>query len=54
MIKKEELEHIVAGVVRDVAELPDRTSPGDQPEMMLVSSDELGDIVRRHLEHATE
>jgi hypothetical protein len=33
MIKKAELENIVAGIVRDVAELPDRSSQTDQPEM---------------------
>lgn len=33
-------------IVRDVAELPDRTSPEDQPEMMMVTSEELLDIVR--------
>lgn len=33
-------------ILRDVAELPDRTSPLDQPEMMLVTRDELEKIVR--------
>lgn len=32
-------------IVRDVAELPDRTSPADAPEMMLVTSTELDRIV---------
>jgi hypothetical protein len=32
-------------IVRDVAELPDRTSPEDQPDMMLVTADELRSIV---------
>lgn len=32
-------------VIREVAELPDRTSPEDQPEMMLVSADELRTIL---------
>jgi hypothetical protein len=33
----------------DVAELPDRTSPDDQPEMMLVSAEELSQIIEGHL-----
>lgn len=37
-------------IVRDVAELPDRTSPEDRPEMMLVSVDELRGIVEAHAE----
>lgn len=32
-------------IVRDVAELPDRDSPDDWPEAMLVTSDELAAIV---------
>lgn len=36
-------------IVRDVQELPDRTSPDDQPEMMLVTTDELRRIVARHV-----
>ena len=36
-------------IVRDVAEIPDRCSPDDQPEMMLVTSDELTHIVMRRL-----
>lgn len=32
-------------VLRDVAELPDRNSPPDQPEMMLVTADELKAIL---------
>lgn len=40
---------IAALIVRDVAEIPDRCSPDDQPEMMLVTSDELTDIVMRRL-----
>lgn len=33
-------------IVRDVAELPDRTSPDDQPDMLLVTADELRGIIR--------
>lgn len=32
-------------IVREVAELPDRTSPEDAPDMMLVSADELRAVV---------
>lgn len=35
----------ITDVLRAVAELPDRNSPADQPEMMLVSADELRDIL---------
>ena len=35
-------------IIRAVAELPDRTSPDDQPEMMLVTADELAAILRAH------
>lgn len=35
----------VAEILVDVAELPDRTSPEDQPDMMLVTANELRDIV---------
>jgi len=38
----------IADAVRDVAELPDRDSPADQPEMMLVSADELTEILQRY------
>jgi hypothetical protein len=31
------------------AELPDRTSPDDRPEMMLVSADEMRSILLYHL-----
>ena len=36
-------------IIRDIAELPDRTSPSDQPEMMLVTEDELRVILERYL-----
>jgi len=47
--KAETVESIASRIVQDVAELPDRSSPDDQPEMMLVSSDELYGIVRECL-----
>lgn len=39
----------IALVVRDVAELPDRTSPDDWPEALLVTAEELREILERHL-----
>jgi hypothetical protein len=39
------VDALATAIVRDVAELPDRTSPDDQPEMMLVTSDELRNII---------
>jgi hypothetical protein len=35
----------ITTIIREVAELPDRDSPADQPEMMLVSADELREIL---------
>lgn len=35
----------ITTIIRDVAELPDRDSPADQPDMMLVSADELRTIL---------
>lgn len=47
----EEIAGDVAGrVCQLVADLPDRTSPDDQPEMMLVTGDELHDIVCQAVE----
>lgn len=41
------LERLIARIVLAVSELPDRTSPEDQPDMMLVTADELEAIVER-------
>lgn len=43
---------LIEAIVRDVAELPDRTSPTDWPDAMLVTSDELGGILADRLEQA--
>lgn len=44
----------IADVLRDVAELPDRSSPDDQPDMMLVTAEELREILEsRAPEQAT-
>lgn len=40
------IEQIAAQICREVAELPDRNSPADWPEAMLVTHDELNRIVR--------
>lgn len=40
---------LIDRVVRDVAELPDRNSPEDRPETMLVTRGELADIIRAAL-----
>lgn len=36
-------------IIQDVAELPDRTSPDDQPDMMMVTADELLTILINRL-----
>ncbi len=43
------LERAITLILQDVCELPDRTSPDDQPEMMLVTGTELDMLLRRHL-----
>lgn len=40
----------VDSIIRDICELPDRTSPEGQPDVMIVSDGELRDILWRHLE----
>jgi hypothetical protein len=37
-------------IVQDVSELPDRSSPDDWPEAMLVTSDELRRIITARIE----
>lgn len=46
-------EELADRICRDVADLPDRTSPDDQPEMMLVTGEELHGIVMNALEATT-
>lgn len=43
---------VIEEIIRDVAELPDRDSPKDWPEAMLVTSEELQLILERNLEPA--
>lgn len=38
-------QRVMDDIVREVAELPDRTSPEDRPDMMLVTADELRAIL---------
>jgi hypothetical protein len=47
--KTSEFDQFVSSVIRDVAELPDRTSPDDEPDMMLVTADELKVIICNRL-----
>jgi hypothetical protein len=42
-------ERIAEEIIREVSELPDRTSPADQPDMMLVTADELRGIILSNL-----
>jgi hypothetical protein len=50
--KTSEFDQFVNSVLNDVAELPDRTSPDDEPDMMLVTADELARIIRERLSEA--
>jgi len=40
---------LINSIIQDVAELPDRTSPDDQQDMMLVSEKELRTILEARL-----
>lgn len=50
--KDSEFDQFVNAVLRDVAELPDRTRPDDAPEIMLVTSEELKTILCARLNEA--
>jgi hypothetical protein len=50
--KPSEFDQFVNAVLREVAELPDRTSPDDEPDMMLVTADELKTIICTRLNEA--
>lgn len=43
------VEHAIERIIQDACELPDRTSPEDQPDMMLITGEELDMLLRRHL-----
>jgi hypothetical protein len=51
-VEVEPWSDVVRKIVQDVAELPDRTSPDDWPDAMLVTGDELFDIVHSRIEQA--
>lgn len=44
------IEEIVCHICNGVAELPDRNSPEGQPEMMLVTHEELEMLIRQAIE----
>lgn len=44
-----EVEKVIERVLQDVADLPDRTSPDDWPEAMLVTGEELSAILQEAL-----
>jgi hypothetical protein len=50
--KSSEFDRFIISVIGDVAELPDRTSPDDEPDMMLVTADELKTILCTRLAEA--
>lgn len=50
--KDSEFDQFVNSVINDVAELPDRTSPEDEPDMMLVTAEELKTILCTRLSEA--
>ncbi len=47
----ETADAFIAKVIQEVSELPDRTSPASQPDMMLVSAEELKQILSSALEN---
>lgn len=48
------LSEKIALIIRDVAELPDRTSPEDWPEALIVTGDELEEILIQHLSEKSQ
>lgn len=50
--KASEFDQFVNSVLNDVAELPDRTSPDDEPDMMLITAEELKTILCTRLAEA--
>lgn len=47
-----EFDQFVGSVINAVSELPDRTSPDDEPDMMLVTAEELKTILCTRLSEA--
>lgn len=48
------LSEKIALIIRDVAELPDRTSPEDWPDALIVTGDELEEILIQHLSEKSQ
>lgn len=44
-----DIEETIKNIIIDICELPDRTSPETQSNMLLVTQEELEDILRAHL-----
>lgn len=53
-VSRRQSPDVASLVIRDVAELPNRTSPEDWPEAMLVTAEELENILRARLSAARE
>jgi hypothetical protein len=47
-LKVSNVDSWIDSIVRDVSEIPDRNSPDDNPDMMLVTEKELRDIISDH------
>lgn len=47
---KPDVEKIAAAIARDIAELPDRTSPPDEPMLMLVTEREIMEIITPYID----
>lgn len=47
-------KRFISNIIQMVCEIPDRTSPDDQPEMMLVTGEDLDNIVSIAFERADE
>lgn len=45
MDNEQDTRVFIADILRDVCELPDRTSPYDDPDMLMVTYDELKSIL---------
>lgn len=51
-VSEERIREITNLIVRDIEELPDRTSPDDWPEALIVTNSELREIVSEHIRAA--
>ena len=48
---EQEIDSLINLVIQDVAELPDRTSPEYLPDAMIVTGDELDEILTNRLKN---